>query len=59
MPTGTRVRLSPVARPTEVFRQAAKSRIVTTAHGINRDGRGARALNVGLQATLDPAQCRS
>ena len=27
----------PVVRLTEVFRQAAQSRIVTTAHGINRD----------------------
>ena len=26
----------PVVRLTEVFRQAARSRIVTTAHGINR-----------------------
>jgi exodeoxyribonuclease V alpha subunit len=44
----------PVVRLTEVFRQAAKSRIITNAHR-NRGGVGARSLNIELQAALNPA----
>ncbi len=46
-------RAVPVARLTEIFRQAARSQIITNAH-MNRGGLGARALNVALQKALNP-----
>ena len=45
----------PVVRLTEVFRQAAQSRIVTTAHGINR---GAIPDLSGRRATATSISCR-
>ena len=45
----------PVVRLTEVFRQAARSRIVTTAHGINR---GPSPTSPGPKATATSISCR-
>jgi exodeoxyribonuclease V alpha subunit len=44
----------PTVRLTEIFRQAATSKIIVNAHRINRGGLGARSLNIELQQRLNP-----